>query len=127
MNQYTVFLKLNYEERIEIETEEEDEEKIKENVRQGFIQDVLDVDGARDLLEKTEAVKIKKEAPEGAKTYLVCLDCRSVTINHYVQANSEEEARENYEDNLTLQFSSEDENTDCEVSHYTIDYVEEVN
>ena len=58
---YTVILHLRYRQTINIETEEEDEEKIKENVRQGFIQDVLDVDGARDLLEKTEAVKIEKE------------------------------------------------------------------
>lgn len=126
MRKYTVVLRLKYEEDIEIETEEEDEDKIKENVRQGFIQDVLDVTGARDLLERTEAVKIKKDEPEKKKSFLVCLYCHGAVMEHYMEADSEEEARENYEDNLELQFTSDDDNTTCEVSHYNIDSIEEV-
>lgn len=122
---YDVILNLRYRTTIKIETEEEDEEKIKEGVRQEWIQDVLDVCGARDLLENVKAVKIGLVRQENTKTFLVWLNCRGVSIGHYVNAETEEEAVDHLEDDLTLQFTSEDGNTDCEVSHYDIDCVEE--
>lgn len=122
---YKVILNLNYRTEVEIESEKEDEEEIKEDARQGWIQDVLDVCGARDLLEESKAVKIGLARQENIKTFTVSLNCRCVTIDHYVKAETEEEAVDHLEDDLTLDFTSEDGNTDCQVSHFDIDYVEE--
>lgn len=57
---YTVILSLRCIKELKIETDKENEEEIKEDARQCFIQDVLDVCGARDLLELFEVVDIKR-------------------------------------------------------------------
>ena len=121
---YEVMLYLGIRDTIEIETEEEDEEKIKENVRQGFIQDVLDVDGARDLLEKTEGVNIKLKEPEGLKDHIVTLNVTSATLSLAVKAYSPEDAADKLDSELTTLFRSDDGNTDCEVWDYDLEGAE---
>ena len=60
------------------------------------------------------------------RTFIVGFSGRSTYLTVTVEANNEKEAIEKADDEITLQFTSEDEITDCEVRHYNYDAIEEM-
>jgi len=134
---YDIILSLRYITTIKIETAKEDEEEIKEDAKQCFIQDVLDVSGARDLLELTKAVKIERNyieesefqkwREESKKNYRVNFFARMSDLFVIVSAVDETEAEEKAEEEITVEFTSEDGKTVCNVEKYIYEGTEEVN
>lgn len=125
---YDVILNLNYRTTVKIESEHEDEEKIKKEAKQCFIQDVLDVTGARDLLELCRAVKIERNYSESTdkefndwsrgKTFEVHYSARSGGLSVTVNAVDEIEAVQTADEILETCFTSEDGLTECEIDKY---------
>jgi hypothetical protein len=125
---YNVILSLRYTTTVKIETEKEDEEEIIEDVRQGFIQDVVDVRGARDFLELAKAVKIERNYSESTdkefkdwvngKPFEVHYSTRAGGLSVTVNAVDEIEAVLMTDEILETCFISEDGLTECEIDKY---------
>ena len=60
------------------------------------------------------------------KEYEIGFTGRSVYLTVIVSAKSEKEAIDKAEDEMTLQFTSDDEKTSCEVRHYNYDCIEAI-
>lgn len=125
---YDIILSLRYTTTLKIESEKEDEEEIKEDARQCFIQDVLDVIGARDLLELCKVVKIERNHSESTdkefkdwakgKSFEVHYSPRSGGLSVTVNAVDEIEAVQTADEFLETCFISEDGLTECKIYKY---------
>jgi len=64
---------------------------------------------------------------EGPKDYVVTFTGRTVYLYVTVEADNEKEAIDTARDEMTLEFTSEDGNTECTIEHTSFSGIEEMN
>lgn len=125
---YNVILNLNYRTEVEFETDEEDEEKIKIMGEDEAKAELMDRGVCDELLDLVKAVNIErnysedferhKSRIEARKDYMVEFVVRYAVINTIVKATEDIEAIKKAEEDLSLRFTSDDGDTECEVFKY---------